>query len=236
MDSFTGRFMRVAYETVGDGARILAIEPYPQTYLRPGADHLIGDVHALIAALSASGVHRVTATPDRSATRLTFEEAGFRGEGEMVYAPDRPAPVPALDAGRPGAFGPDTPVLLETGAQTPAGSLHPGVRLAEGGRVEEIMIARLRNVCRLNGSLFGPMNRLITPEGPVQLSDLPGVITEAGQGTEMVWLVTERSRVRSGTLLFEDMWGSMRLRQTRRISQAEVIAALNASERPDGDA
>jgi hypothetical protein len=231
-----GKFIRIWYELSGRMARIMSIEPYPETYLRSGADHLVEDIRDLITALISSGVTEIRATPDRSATRITLEEAGFRGAfDDLVYTPNTKAAAPVLDEGRPGAFGPDTPILLETGAQTPAGSLYPGVRLAEGGRVEEVMIAQLRNVCRLNGSLFGPMNRLITPEGPVQLSDLPGVITEAGQGTEMVWLVTERSRVRSGTLLFEDMWGSARLRQTRRISQAEVIAALNAEERPDGE-
>jgi hypothetical protein len=230
MKIFEGEFIRIAYVHEGGGARIVAIEPHPQTYLRAGADHLVRDVHALLGALNASGVHPVTATPDRSATRLTLEEAGFRGEGEMSYSPESPVPVPSLDAGRPGGFGPDTRVVLETGAQMPAGALHPGVRLADGGRVEEIMLARVRRVCRLNGEVFGSMNRVVTPGGPMPISGMTEVIEAEGAGTDMVFLVTERSRVRSGDLLFEDMWGSAQMRQTRRISQAEVIAALNATE------
>lgn len=226
-----GKFIRTWYDLSGKTARIISIEPYPQTYLLSGVDHLVTDIHDLIAMLRSSGVTDLKATPDRGATRTTLEEAGFRGEGrDMIYAPNTPAPPPVLDEGRPGAFGPDTPVYLEEGGTAFAGSLHPGIRLLDGGRVEEVMIARSRRVCRLDGSVYGVLNRVITPSGPALVTELPGALIEHDARVEMIWVVTERSRVRSGSYLFEDMWGSAVLRQQRHITQAQVIAALNAQE------
>jgi hypothetical protein len=232
MQTYTGAHMEILYERFGSRAVIREITPFPGTYLRAGAAHLIRDILGLLTGLTGSGVTEVVADPDRSATRLTLEEAGFRGEGLMRYEPETPAPTPALDMGRPGAFGPDTPVRLEDGGEVPAGALHPGLRLAEGGRVEEVMLARVRRVCRLDGHLYGALNRVRCGAESLLLTDLPGAVLEVTSGTELVWLVTERSRVRCGAHLFEDMWGSAALRQARRISQAEVIAALNASEAP----
>ena len=228
-----GKFIRIWYEMSEGAARIITIEPYPETYLRSGVDHLLEDIRDLIKTLSGSGVTEIRATPDRSAARITLEEAGFREmSGGMVYAPEAPLPAAVLDEGRPGAFGPETPVSLEGGGVVLAGTLHPGMRLADGGRVEEVMTARLRRLCRLDGALYGALNRVVTPSGPVPVTQLPHARIEEGGGTDMIWVVTERSRVRSGAYLFEDMWGSPGLRQQRRISQAQVIAALNAGEAP----
>lgn len=231
MQTYIGEHLEILYERSGPRALIRAVRPFERTYLLSGVAHLVADVHGLLARLSSEGVREVKALPDRSATRTTLEEAGFRGEGVMRYEPASPRPTPVLDAGRPGAFGPDTPVLLEEGRTVPAGALHPGVRLAEGGRVEEVMLARVRRVCRLDGHLYGALNRVRVGAGARPVTDLEGGALEETSGTELVWLVTQRSRVRSGGYLFEDMWGSAALRETRRISQAEVIAALNAADR-----
>lgn len=171
------------------------------------------------------------AMPDRAATRSTLEEAGFRGDGLMRYAPEEPPPVPTLDRGRPGGFGPDTLIRLEDGGAVAAGSAHPGMRIQDGGRVEEVLLARVRHLCRLDGGVYGVLNRVLTRSGPVAVPLMRGAQLFETGGEELVWLVTERSRVRSGPHLFEDMWGNPQLRKTRRISEAEVIAALNASER-----
>ena len=232
MRTHHGDHIDIHYEVTGVHAIIRAIEPRPQTYLRAGADHLISDIKALLRRFDMLGIGDVSAIPDRSATRLTLEEAGFRGDRVMRLDPTTPPPIPALDMGRPGAFGPDTLIRLEDGGEVPAGALHPGIRLAEGGRVEEVMLARARRVCRLEGNLYGALNRVRSDAGSLLVSDLAGAALEETTGTELVWLVTERSRVRCGARLFEDMWGSAALRQTRRISQAEVIAALNAAEAP----
>lgn len=232
MKTHHGDHIDIHYDLTGPRAIIRSIEPRPQTYLRAGAEHLISDVEALLRRLDMLGISDVCAIPDRSATRLTLEEAGFRGEGVMRHDPNRPPPAPALDMGRPGAFGPDTPVRLEDGGEAPAGALHPGMRLAEGGRVEEVMLARARRFCRLDGRVYGALNRVRSGANSLLVTELPGAVLEETSGTELVWLVTERSRVRCGAHLFEDMWGSAALRQARRISQAEVIAALNASETP----
>jgi hypothetical protein len=231
-----GEFIRIGYELSGKTAFFLTIEPYPQTYLRSGADHLLCDISDLIAVLKGSGVSDLAARPDRSATRTTLEEAGFRRveemDDEMIYAPDTPEPVPTLDDGRPGAFGLETPIHLEDGQMTPAAALYPGMRLADGGRVEEILNARLRRTCWLDGHQYGVLNRVLARSGTVMVGDMPGAhIEEKGEGTEMIWIVSDRSRVRSGTHLFEDMWGSALRRHERRITQAEVITSLNAEDR-----
>lgn len=231
MHTYHGDHMDIHFSREGARATIVAIEPHPETYLRPGAEHLVSDINGLLGKLSAAGVREIIAVPDRSATRLTLEEAGFRGVGVMCYAPDLPPPTPTLDMGRPGGFGPDTLILLDAGESVPAGALSPGVQIADGGRVEEVMVAQIRQICRLDGQIYGPLNRVRTAVGGVAISTLPGAMMEETTGTDMIWLVTRNSRVRSGGYLFEDMWGSTALRQTRRISQAEVIAALNASER-----
>jgi hypothetical protein len=151
---------------------------------------------------------------------------------EMTYAPGTPEPVPTLDDGHPGAFGLETPIQLEDGQMVPAAALYPGMRLADGGRVEEIMTARLCRVCWLDGHQYGVLNRVVAPSGTVLVVNMPGArIEENGEGTEMIWVVSDRSRVRSGSHLFEDMWGSALRRHERRITQAEVIAALNAEDR-----
>jgi hypothetical protein len=230
MYTYRGDHMDIHFSQVEGRAILVAIEPHPETYLRPGAEHLVRDINGLLSKLSAEGVREIIAVPDRSATRLTLEEAGFRGEGVMRYAPDLPPPTPTLDMGRPGGFGPDTLILLDGGASVPAAALSPGVQIADGGRVEEIMMAQIRQICLLEGQIYGPLNRVRTADGGVVITTLPGAVVEETTGTDMIWLVTQRSRVRAGGYLFEDMWGSAALRQTRRISQAEVIAALNASE------
>jgi len=236
MQYHEGEFIRIGYEMSGKTALVLTIEPYPQTYLRSGADHLLCDISDFIAVLKGSGVSDFKARPDRSATRTTLEEAGFRGvEGadeEMIYAPDAPEPVPTLDDGRPGAFGLETLIQLEDGQIVTAAALYPGMRLADGGRVEEILTARLRRTCWLEGHQYGVLNRVLAPSGTVMVGDMPGAhIEEKGEGTEMIWIVSDRSRVRSGPHLFEDMWGSAFRRHERRITQAEVITSLNAEDR-----
>lgn len=233
MELFTGRRSDIRFHRRQGSAVIYAVDPRPEAYLTPGFARLVSDVHALLAELRRSGVTEITAEPDRSATRMTLEEAGFRGEGVMRYAPEEPQTAPVLDAGRPGGFGPLAPVLLESGETVPAGALTPGVRIMEGGRVEEVMTARVRRVCRLGGQIYGSLNRVRRGRGAVLITDLPDAALIETAGTELTWLVTERSRVRSGAHLFEDMWGCASLRRTRQISQAEVIAALNAAEARD---
>ena len=233
MEQFEGRSCVISFERSGGSATLCVIDPSPEAYLTPGYAHLICDVQALMAHLIRSGVTEFTAAPDRSATRMTLEEAGFRGDQIMRYAPEDPGPVPTLDAGRPGGFGPLTPVLLETGETVLAGALSPGVRLMDGGRVDEVMTARVTRACRLGGHLYGALNRVCRGTERVLITDLPDAVPVRTAGTDLIWLVTERSRLWSGPFLFEDMWGSPRLRQTRRITQAEVIAALNAAEGKD---
>lgn len=229
---YTGNHIDILYEVSGQRAVIHAVFPRAASLLRAGARHLVADVEALLGALRAKGVRSFHAVPDRSATRLTLEEAGFRGTDLMRYAPETPAPAPVLDAGRPGAFGAATRVLLESGEEVAAGVLHPGLRVAEGGRIKDVLVAVARRVCRLDGAVYGALNRVRTGSGSVSVADLPGATLEETSGTDLVWLVSEHSRIRSGAHLFEDMWGSAALRQNRRISETEVIAALNAPDEP----
>lgn len=230
VEEHSGTHMSILFERGRDGCLIRSLAPYPDTYMRAGAGHLVADIGAFMARIAREGAGPVRALPDRSATRATLEEAGFRGEGLMRYAPDEPPPIPTLDRGRPGAFGPDTRVRLEDGPEVPAASVHPGMRVQDGGRVEEVLLARVRELCRLDGGVYGVLNRVLTPAGPVEITRMRGAERFETQGEELVWLVTEGARVRSGPYLFEDMWGSPQLRKGRRISEAEVIAALNASE------
>ena len=104
----SGEFLNIHYETTAGEILIRSIEPHPETYLRAGADHLISDLTRFRRLQLAVGISEVVAIPDRSATRLTLEEAGWRGAEVMRFAPDLPVPVPNLDMGRPGAFAPDT--------------------------------------------------------------------------------------------------------------------------------
>lgn len=231
LSQIAGEWITFSVERSGNDVLLTGMDVHPGAYLKPGSAHLVADVQRMMRELMQTGPDRILARPDRSAMRLTLEIAGFRGSDDMRYAPGTAPPIPVLDQGRRGGFGLDTLIVLQDGSRMRAGDLRPGEKLRHGGRLEEVMRARARTWCRYGQGVFSTLNLVVDKGRLHPISDMEGVEKKSDMdGIEMVWLVTAGSRIESEGLLMTDQWINQRDRNSRNISEAEVLAALNRSE------